>query len=935
MTQDRNARAPALPGGPSGRETASSRPAAVAPGEELEQLRSALAASEERFRAAFQDSPIPMTITRIADGIVTDVNPAFEQQLGIPRATFVGRASSDVRFWVRPGQRAEFFAGLRGQGRVDGLEVELYRGGREVRRHLVSARITEFAGEPHVITWGVDVTDCRVAEAGLVAAERNFSQVLHESPVGISISRVRDGLILDMNDEFLRILGFTRDEVVGKTSEEVHLWTAADQRATIVREFREKGAFSPRPIRMRRKDGSVVAVLFSASALSSGGREPITIAWVMDLTDRLRFEERLLASEEKWRTLAENAPVTILTVDRAGRILTFSRSLVGRPAEAVVGESIHDFPVGEGERERSVAFLERVFAEGVPVTFEIDVRAPGGGRIRMSNVLAPLRTGGEITAAVGVGVDVTAQHQAVEALRESEQRFRDIVRSLGDWVWEVDRAGRLTYSSPQVEALLGFPAEEMLGRSPWDTCFPEERRSLLAGQNAMLRHPAPFRDREIWHRHRDGGKVCLSVSGVPVFDGGGALRGYRGVVHDVTERKREEEEHRRLEAEVEQARRVESLGVLAGGIAHDFNNLLTAILGNAELALGELPEGGARELVSQIQAAGQHAAELTRQMLAYAGRGHLTTTRVDLTTAVREMAQLLGASLPKKVTLELELADGLPAVEADPAQLRQVVMNLVINAADAIGDGEGRIAVRTLGSSSPDPFAADFSLGKLEGGRAVACVEIADSGAGIPPETLAKIFDPFFTTKFTGRGLGLAAVQGIVLRHGGTVAVRTAAGSGSVFRICFPALAPATAPPGAAAAAAPASPPAQGARWRSSGTVLLVDDEEPVRRMATRMLKAFGFEVLEAVDGRAAVAVAAAHPGLRAVLLDLTMPHLDGRETFRELRRLRADLPVVLCSGYDVLESADRFSGMDFSGFLQKPYRLDDLVRVLRRALAE
>jgi PAS domain S-box-containing protein len=878
----------------------------------------------------------------------------------------------------------------------------------------------------------------------------SVSQILRSSPIGISISRVRDGLIVDMNDEFLRILGFAREEAVGRTSEEVGLWVTPRQREEVIADFRARGRSSPRAIPMRRKDGTVVTILFSLSPVALGD-EPHAIAWVMDITERLRTEEALRASEETWRTLAENAPVTILTVDRAGTILTFSRSLVGRDRREVIGRCLHDFPVGPEERERSVALLHRVFSEGRTVNFEIDVLKPAGGRVRMRNVLAPLRSGGEITAAIGVGMDITERHEAVEALRasetrwrslaenapvviltldrdgtilsinrtitgrpveeyrgrrpfdflhpayrergkaliasviatgrpatgeypilrpdgsphwfqvsiaplapgtaperailvatdinarrraeealrESEQRFADIVRSLGEWVWETDAGGRVTYSSPQVEQVLGYRPEEMLGRSPFDTAAPEEIARLEIAFSGFTGNPRLIRDFEAWYLHKDGHRVCLSSSGVPMLGPGGELRGFRGVVHDVTDRKREEEEHRRMEDEVHQARRVESLGMLAGGIAHDFNNLLTAILGNADIALATLAgDSEVRPLLGQIQTAAVHAAELTRQMLAYAGRGRFATRRVDVSATVREMSQLLAASVPKGVELAFDLADALPVVEADPAQVRQVIMNLVLNAAEASVGGTGRVAVRTAADGKA-AAGSDIVLGAFAAGRESVMIEVADNGGGMDRETLKRIFDPFFTTKFTGRGLGLAAVQGIVLRHGGALSVSSLPGTGSVFRVFLPA----AGPPGSAAAAPPASAPSS-APWRGNGTVLVVDDEEPVRTMAARMLRAIGFEAVTAAGGPEAVALIGDRgEAVRAVLLDLTMPHMDGRETFRELRRRRADLPVILCSGYDVLESATRFSGLDFGGFLQKPYRIADLTEALHRVL--
>ena len=411
-----------------------------------------------------------------------------------------------------------------------------------------------------------------------------------------------------------------------------------------------------------------------------------------------------------------------------------------------------------------------------------------------------------------------------EALRESEQRFRDIVRSLGDWVWEVDTAAlphlflAADRGPPGVHG--GGDAREV----PGPQRRPGGPRPLSRRQEALLRHPEPFRDREVWHLHRDGHRVCLSVSGVPVFDAGGVLRGFRGVAHDVTERLREE-------AEVQQARRVESLGVLAGGIAHDFNNLLTAILGNAELALAELPEGAAARPLDRADPVGRPArrrahapdAGLRRPgpVRDPAGRPHHRRPRNG--AAARRLDPEEGGTRPRPRRRAPGGGGGPgPAAAAgdEPGHQRR--------RGDRRPRGAHQRAHRRRRTRGPVPTRTSRSARSRPAGAQV-CVEIADSGHGIAPEALAKIFDPFFTTKFTGRGLGLAAVQGIVLRHGGTIAVSSAPGAGSTFRVCFPACAPGT------AQAAPPPHGGTGARrgggapWRGSGTILLVDDEAPVR----------------------------------------------------------------------------------------------------------
>jgi PAS domain S-box-containing protein len=402
----------------------------------------------------------------------------------------------------------------------------------------------------------------------------------------------------------------------------------------------------------------------------------------MDITERLGIEETLRNSEEKWRTLVENDPVVSLTADRAGMIRTINRSLPGRTPADFVGKCIQDFTLTDADRQRSVDCLQRVVASGRAESFAVDSFAPDGRPVRLRNVLAPIVSGGQVTSVIGVAMDVTAETEAFMALRESEARLRDIVERMGDWLLECDPSWRLTYSSPQVRQLLGYTAEEMIGKSPMETVMPEEREHLAAAMAEFLRAKTPIRDVEVWHLRKDGHRVCLSVSGAPILDEGGEVRGMRAVVHDVTERKN-------FEAKMLQAQKLESLGILAGGIAHDFNNLLAAILGNAEIALAEIPSGGAaRESIEQIEKAGLHAAQLTRQMLAYAGRGSITLQPVAVPDVVRDMFELLRSSISKHHEFVVDFPEGLPAVMGDPSQVRQIVMNLVMNASEAIGEGD-------------------------------------------------------------------------------------------------------------------------------------------------------------------------------------------------------------------------------------------------------
>jgi len=405
------------------------------------------------------------------------------------------------------------------------------------------------------------------------------------------------------------------------------------------------------------------------------------------------------------------------------------------------------------------------------------------------------------------------------------------------------------------------------------------------------------------------------------------------------ERERAEKDRLRLEQErnesqrrLVEARRMESLGLLAGGIAHDFNNLLTVILGNAGLLRLELAhDQGLQGMLGDIELAGERAAELCRQMLAYAGKGRVEIGSVDISGLVRESARLLEVSAGKQVQVEFDVADALPMVQADATQLRQILMNLVINASEALGATGGRIRVVTgvhdkemlseewLIQPEPIPLAGTVYL------------EVQDNGPGMSEEVLARIFDPFFTTKFTGRGLGLSAVLGMVRAHRGVMCVRTLPGKGATFRLSIPS----KAAPGAGGEAVPLAEPSTSSTVLGAGVVLVIDDEEGVRAVSTRMVEAFGFRVESARDGEEGLRLLEHHVGAyRMVLLDLTMPGLGGEEVFRRIRQRFRDIPILLMSGYTRDDATRNLRQFHRAGFIQKPFNPSELREAVKSLLA-
>ncbi len=513
-----------------------------------------------------------------------------------------------------------------------------------------------------------------------------------------------------------------------------------------------------------------------------------------------------------------------------------------------------------------------------------------------------------------------------EALRNSERRFRSIWENSLEAMRLTDAKGITLAVNPAYCQLVEKEAHELL-QHPFVAAFDQENAA-----EQLRKYQECFQTREIDPYHQQQAKLLsgrnleleVSYSFIDLECDRPLLL---GIFRDVTEKKKQEEQRLALERKLLDSQKLESLGVLAGGIAHDFNNLLAAILGNTNLAQMQIK--GSSPLtpyLKNVEKTSMRAADLCRQMLAYAGKGRFTLQYLDLNEVVRETLELLEVSITKKAGLRVELRPELPNVYADPAQIRQVVMNLVINASEAIGDRPGLIRIRTgLVHADSGYFEKAYMASELPPGDYVF-VDVIDSGCGMSAETQARIFDPFFTTKFTGRGLGLAAVIGIVRGHNGALKINSEIDKGSTFKFLLPAPAP----------AAPQAPSSSTtnivSHWRAGGTILVVDDDPCVRAVTTRMVEAAGFEVLQAVDGRHGVEVfSQKSEQIRAVVLDMAMPNLNGREAFEEMRRIRPDVKVLLISGFSEEEA---FEGAGPSGFLQKPFKPEDLNGKLQRMLA-
>jgi PAS domain S-box-containing protein len=642
-----------------------------------------------------------------------------------------------------------------------------------------------------------------------------------------------------------------------------------------------------------------------------------------------RRVEELEAMESTWRdaedealrlsALVKSAADAIVGKTIEGIVRTWNpgaEHLYGYAAADMIGRDMTVLlPPDRSDEEAQI--LERI-GRGERFEHFDTIRMRKDGRlVHVSIAISPVTsTNGHVIGASHVARHITES----TGLEMAQARLAAIVESSDDAIISKNLNGVVQTWNKSAERMYGYSAVEMVGRSmslllPADR--PDEEALILKriGKGERVDHFETVRLR------KDGKQIDVSLSISPVYDKEGVVRGASHVARDVTER-------HTLEVQRLHTQKLESLGVLAGGVAHDFNNLLTGILGNASLVADSLhPANPNRRALADCIQAAERAAQLTRQLLAYAGKGRFVVEPIDLSTLVREISTLIQTSISRKVQVRLELADDLSMVEADAGQLQQVVMNLIINAAEAIGENVGLVVCSTASQTVDEAYLQTLGTEAqyLAPGRYVT-LEVHDSGCGMDEATLLRIFEPFFTTKFTGRGLGLAAVSGIIRGHRGAMKVYSSPGKGTTFKVLLPAM--------------DLGNPLQniditmGTCDDNNQIVLIVDDEEAVRSTARNTLQRRGYRTLDARDGREGLEVFRqfAHE-IALVLLDLTMPYMNGEEVLRELKIINPDVRVLLSSGFNEVEAVRRFTGKGLAGFLQKPYTAALLAETVRKII--
>jgi two-component system cell cycle sensor histidine kinase/response regulator CckA len=647
------------------------------------------------------------------------------------------------------------------------------------------------------------------------------------------------------------------------------------------------------------------------------------------LSERDRSEEALRVGEERYRALFDASLDCVYVHDFEGRFLDANPAaldLLGYGHEEILSLPFNSL-LDEGQLAKAREALTELKTTGAQRTpTEYRLRRKTGEYIHVETKASVIFRDGQPYAVQGIARDVTERRRAEQALKDAETRYRLLFEHSPDGVVVVEATtARFLEFNEKAHAQLGYSREEFARLGIFDIEATETQAEVERHIANVMRDGSD--DFETRQRTKQGDIRDVHVTAQVIDILGHPV--YHCIWRDITERKRAEAEKARLEAQNRQLQKSESLGRMAGAIAHHFNNQLQTVMGNLELALEELPRGAvvARDLNLALLAA-HKAAEVSGLMLTYLGQTPAKREPLDLARVCRESLPMLQAVLPKDVILDADLSSSSAVIRANANQMRQVLTNLLTNAWEALGEGQGTVRLTVTTATPTDGSKVHrFPLSWQPQEEAYACLEVADTGCGIADEDIDRLFDPFFSSRFIGRGMGLSVVLGIVRAHGGAITVASEPGNGSTFRVYLPlTLEEVPRPP---------EPSTQASSLERGGTVLLVEDEEMVRQVAARLLARLGFEVIEAKDGIDALEAFRHHSAeIRCVLCDLSMPRLNGWETLAALRRLAPGLPVILASGYSEEQVMEGHYHELPQGFLGKPYGSDEVRTVLGRALS-
>jgi len=876
-------------------------------------------------------------ISTDTDGTITLMNRAAEEVTGWKETEAIGRPLTDVFHIINEKTREPCVNPVEQvleTGEIVGLANHTVLISREGAEKILADSGAPIRGKDRQVIGVVlvfrDVTEQRKRERHLLEKLRKSEKKyrdLFENSTDIHFIFDREGVYTEVNEQFLRESGYERGQIIGT---HFGAFPHPDDMAIVLDAYDKalRGETSRFEMRARKKDGNFVWYSFVNRPILNNNGEVVAIHGVArNIDEQKRTEKALRKSEEKFRITFDSAPdsVTISRIED-GRYLYVNDgfcSFTGYSKEEAIGKTAIELGLyaNPADRERLITSLQD---KGTVEGFELQFRMKDG------LVLDGLLSGkifryGKEDCLVAVVKDVTEFKRTQEELRRSEKRYRDLFDSVSDLIYTQDLEGRFTDANRALARIFGYELDEFIGRKAADFMKPELRDLFNAEYVEGIKKKGHYEGITSYFT-KDGRKIYLEYRSSLIRPEEGEPF-ISGIARDVTDRILAEREIKKLNKQMLQAQKMEAVGTLAGGIAHDFNNLLQGILGYTQILIMPRDESDP-DIASlrQIEKAANRASELTRQLLTFSRKVESKPRPVNLNQEVHEVEKLLKRTIPKMIDIELHLEEGLETINADPSQLEQVIMNLGVNARDAMPEG-GKLVIETENVFLDESYCRDH-LGARPGKYVL--LSISDTGFGMDKDTLEHIFDPFFTTKEVGKGtgLGLAMVYGIVKSHEGYIMCYSEPGQGTAFKIYLPVIEGNTED-------RILEKKEKTIPERGNETILLVDDEELLRDIGKDMLEQFGYTVLLAQDGESALELYSEKKNISLIILDLIMPGMGGKRCLEKLLTMNPEIKVVIASGYsinghgkDALEAGAR-------AFVSKPYELKQMLQVVRKVLDE
>jgi len=889
---------------------------------ERKQAENALRESEELYRTALETTSDGVTITDLRTGLYVYVNQRLMKTLGRPDENIVG-AKADI--YAHPDDvglgRKLYKIRKKDKTESSSYESRVIKPDGSIAVIGVTATDIIYQGRPAIIAFITDITERKQAENALRESEELYRTALETTSDGVTITQ--DGIYVYINQRMLNTIGRPGENLIG-TPQGHFVYPEDWARVEEAYRLRQKGKplYTNYELRVAKPDQSMIYLHINTVKITYRGR-PAILTFAIDITKRKEAEAALRESEELYRTAVESTNDGISIIQDGKYVYANQKLLqtIGREKDGIIGMPLGIYTLADDRNMVWEHYENRLNHKPEPLSY--DLRAvKSDGSVVTINISSVNITYKGRPAIISFILDVTDRKKAEEALRQSEEKYRTIIESIEDDYFETDLKGTITFINKPCD-WTGRKREELLGMNFREYTVPEMAAKATAAFSQIYREgkPARITDYQVLHKN---GRIChLEMSVSLIRDAYGNPVGFRGISRDVSDRVKMEVERKKLTEQLYQAQKMEAIGTLAGGIAHDFNNLLMGVQGYASIMLLEVDAAHPYfDQLKAIQTLVQSGASLTKQLLGFARAGRYEVVVTDINDLTSKSVNLFSRT-KKEISIYEKYADNLRSVEVDRGQIEQVLLNLFVNAWQAMPGG-GSIYLETenviFDQASADLY--DLTPG------AYVKIAITDTGVGMDEKTRQRIFDPFFTTKEMGRGtgLGLASAYGIIKGHGGMITVYSEKGLGTTFHIYLP----------ASEKQVHADIVPESELTGGHETILLVDDEEIITEVASRLLSELGYTILTAGSGEKALEIYAKRQAdIQLVILDMIMPGMSGGETFDHLKAINPEIRTILSSGYSLDGKAQAIMKKGVRVFLQKPYRLNELAQKIREALAD